>query len=60
MRIRHQAREVEAGNPPDNYVEPEKFSSSERHHLKEAFQVVSNAQKFLRFRYPAQPMARPQ
>jgi CBS domain-containing protein len=54
VRIRHQAREVEAGNPPDNYVEPEQFSSSERHHLKEAFQVVSNAQKFLRFRYPAQ------
>ena len=60
VRIRHQAREVEAGNPPDNYVEPEQFSSSERHHLKEAFQVVSNAQKFLRFRYPAQPLTRPQ
>ncbi|MGE8294947.1 MAG: DUF294 nucleotidyltransferase-like domain-containing protein [Pseudomonas sp.] len=60
VRIRHQAREVEAGNPPDNYVEPEQFSSSERHHLKEAFQVVSNAQKFLRFRYPAHAASRPQ
>lgn len=58
VRIRHQARNVEEGDAPNNYIEPEKFSSSERHNLKEAFQVVSNAQKFLRFRYPAQPMAR--
>ncbi|GIZ10761.1 DUF294 nucleotidyltransferase-like domain-containing protein [Pseudomonas sp. NCCP-436] len=60
VRARHQARDVEAGNPPDNYIEPEKFSASERQHLKEAFQVVSNAQKFLRFRYPAQPTGRGQ
>lgn len=60
VRARHQARDVEAGNPPDNYIEPEKFSASERQHLKEAFQVVSNAQKFLRFRYPAQPTGRRQ
>lgn len=59
VRVRHQAREVEAGNAPSNYIEPEQFSASERQHLKEAFQVISNAQKFLRFRYPAQPASRP-
>ena len=59
VRVRHQAREVEAGNAPSNYIEPEQFSASERQHLKEAFQVISNAQKFLRFRYPAQPTGRP-
>ena len=59
VSVRHQAREVEAGNAPSNYIEPEQFSASERQHLKEAFQVISNAQKFLRFRYPAQPASRP-
>lgn len=59
VRIRHQARNVEEGDAPDNYIEPEKFSASERHNLKEAFQIISNAQKFLRFRYPAQATARP-
>ncbi len=54
VRIRHQARAIEEGREPNNYIEPEKVSASERHNLKEAFQVLSNAQKFLRFRYPAQ------
>ncbi|MDP3978572.1 MAG: DUF294 nucleotidyltransferase-like domain-containing protein [Pseudomonas sp.] len=53
VRIRHQAMNLEAGREADNYIEPEKVSASERYNLKEAFQVLSNAQKFLRFRYPA-------
>ncbi|WP_058544354.1 DUF294 nucleotidyltransferase-like domain-containing protein [Pseudomonas fluorescens] len=52
VRIRHQAHAIEQGKTPDNYIEPERFSTTERHNLKEAFQVLSNAQKFLRFRYP--------
>lgn len=51
VRIRHQADALEQGATPDNYIEPEHFSTSERHNLKEAFQVLSNAQNFLRFRY---------
>jgi len=54
VRIRHQANAVAEGREPGNYIEPEKVSASDRHNLKEAFQVLSNAQKFLRFRYPAQ------
>ena len=54
VRIRHQALAIEAGREPDNNVRPEDLSPFERSHLKDAFQVVSNAQKFLRFRYNAQ------
>ncbi|NQD95342.1 CBS domain-containing protein, partial [Pseudomonas sp. CrR25] len=59
VRIRHQAMDLQEGREPDNYIEPENISASDRHDLKTAFQVVSNAQKFLRFRYPAQPQSRP-
>ncbi|MBA1231953.1 cyclic nucleotide-binding/CBS domain-containing protein [Pseudomonas viridiflava] len=52
VRIRHQTDAMEHGKQPDNYIEPERFTTSERHNLKEAFQVLSSAQKFLRFRYP--------
>ena len=52
VRIRHQADALEQGETPNNYIEPERFSTSERHNLKEAFQILSNAQNFLRFRYP--------
>lgn len=55
VRVRHQALAVAEGRPPGNYIEPATLSASERHTLKEAFGVLSNAQKFLRFRYPAQP-----
>ncbi|HKJ94100.1 MAG TPA: DUF294 nucleotidyltransferase-like domain-containing protein [Gammaproteobacteria bacterium] len=51
-RIRHQVIDIEHDRPPDNNVEPENVSDHERHNLKEAFQVLSNAQKFLQFRYP--------
>ncbi|MCK7548819.1 DUF294 nucleotidyltransferase-like domain-containing protein [Marinobacter koreensis] len=54
VRIRHQALAIEADREPDNNVRPEDLSPFERSHLKDAFQVVSNAQKFLRFRYNAQ------
>lgn len=53
VRIRHQAIAIEEGREPDNNVHPEDLSPFERSHLKDAFQVVSNAQKFLRFRYNA-------
>lgn len=52
MRIRQQALNLRQEQPPDNKVNPEAISSSERHHLKDAFQVLSDAQKFMRFRYP--------
>ncbi|MCA1792488.1 MAG: DUF294 nucleotidyltransferase-like domain-containing protein [Desulfotignum sp.] len=55
VRIRHQARQVEAGTLPDNNVIPESLSSFERNHLKDAFQIVSQAQSFLKYRYNVSP-----
>ncbi|HER35763.1 MAG TPA: cyclic nucleotide-binding protein, partial [Halothiobacillaceae bacterium] len=52
VRIRHQAHDLKHHHSPDNNIEPENVSDAERHNLKDAFQVLSNAQKFLRFRYP--------
>ncbi|MGM0481371.1 MAG: DUF294 nucleotidyltransferase-like domain-containing protein [Pseudomonadota bacterium] len=51
VRIRHQALALEAGEPPDNNVAPENLSDFERKNLKDAFQILSNAQKFMRYRY---------
>ncbi|MDN3524200.1 DUF294 nucleotidyltransferase-like domain-containing protein [Halomonas sabkhae] len=51
-RIRHQVIDLEHEQTPDNNIEPENVSSQERHNLKEAFQALSHAQKFLKFRYP--------
>ncbi|WP_166261809.1 DUF294 nucleotidyltransferase-like domain-containing protein [Marinobacter salicampi] len=53
VRIRHQALAIEAGKEPDNNVRPEDLSPFERRSLKDAFQVLSNGQKFLRYRYHA-------
>ncbi|WP_341536697.1 DUF294 nucleotidyltransferase-like domain-containing protein [Bermanella marisrubri] len=54
VRIRHQALTIEAGEEPDNNIEPDKLSSFERRNLKEAFQVLDKAQSFLKFCYHSQ------
>ncbi|HIF9245561.1 TPA: DUF294 nucleotidyltransferase-like domain-containing protein [Photobacterium damselae] len=51
VRIRHQALDIEAGIEPDNSIEPENMSDFERRNLKDAFQILSKAQNFLKFRY---------
>ncbi|PSJ46212.1 cyclic nucleotide-binding protein [Zobellella endophytica] len=51
VRIRHQALDLAAGREPDNNIEPEHLSEFERRNLKDAFQILSHAQKFLKFRY---------
>ena len=53
VRMRHQAQEIKNDHEPHNAIQPEHVSDTERHNLKEAFQILSNAQKFLRFRYPS-------
>jgi CBS domain-containing protein len=52
VRIRHQAIALKRDLAPTNSIEPENISSTERHNLKDAFQLLSDAQKFLQFRYP--------
>ncbi len=51
VRIRHQAKQIESGEVVDNNVHPAHLTSFDRRNLKEAFQVVSSAQSFLKYRY---------
>jgi CBS domain-containing protein len=53
FRIRHQARQIKAGVAADNSLRPKNLTSFDRRNLKEAFQVLSNAQNFLKYRYNA-------
>ncbi|KII76636.1 DUF294 nucleotidyltransferase-like domain-containing protein [Vibrio renipiscarius] len=51
VRIRHQALDIENQEEPDNNIEPEQMSEFERRNLKAAFQILSNAQNYIKFRY---------
>lgn len=53
VRLQHQAKQIEQGQKPNNYVPPEELSALERRHLKDAFEVVSNLQGFMTTRYKA-------
>jgi CBS domain-containing protein len=53
VRMRHQAQAIKDDHEPNNAIQPEQIPDSERRNLKEAFQILSNAQNFLRFRYPS-------
>lgn len=52
VRIRHQAMSLQRDKAPTNSIDPQNISRTERHNLKDAFQLLSDAQKFLQFRYP--------
>ncbi len=51
LRIRHQARQIKKGIPPDNFLPPDDLSSLERKHLKDAFSIIKDAQESLEKRY---------
>ena len=51
LRIRHQARQIQRGDAPDNYLPPDEISELERKHLKEAFRVIELMQETLENRY---------
>ena len=50
-RIQHQARQITAGNKPDNYLRLDHLSNFERTQLKDAFTVVQSLQNVLAQRY---------
>lgn len=52
VRIRHQVEDVENESEVDNNIEPDTLSDIERRNLKETFNVLSNSQRFLKYRYP--------
>jgi CBS domain-containing protein len=51
VRARHQAEDMASGLEPDNSIDPEKLSEFERKSLRDAFLILGNAQKFLKYRY---------
>ena len=51
LRIQHQARQIAAGQSPDNHLDPEDISNFERTQLKDAFNVVASLQNVLGQRY---------
>lgn len=51
VRIRHQAIYAEADETIANSVEPENMSDFEKRSLKDAFQILSNAQSYIKYRY---------
>ncbi len=51
VRIRHQKDQIEAGEVPNNHVNPEHLSSFEKRHLRDAFNIVERQQEFIKFRY---------
>ncbi|MCA1782948.1 MAG: putative nucleotidyltransferase substrate binding domain-containing protein [Dermatophilaceae bacterium] len=53
VRLRHQAGQVRAGSPPDDFVPPDELSQFEKRHLRDAFQIVRQAQAVLSAAYPA-------
>jgi CBS domain-containing protein len=44
IRLAHQARQVRAGEKPDNFMAPASLSALERNHLKDAFGVIKTLQ----------------
>ncbi len=44
LRIHHQVEQMEAGAPPDNFINPSSLSNLEKRMLKESFQVISRVQ----------------
>lgn len=51
VRVRTQANDIAHGEPTGNSVEPDKLSDFERKSLRDAFLILDNAQKYLKFRY---------
>jgi CBS domain-containing protein len=45
VRLEHQARQLQQGETPDNYVSPKEISKLEREHLKDAFKVIKALQE---------------
>lgn len=47
VRLRHQAAQVEAGEEPDDFVDPGKLGAFQRAGLKEAFRAIVRAQRLV-------------
>jgi CBS domain-containing protein len=52
VRLRHQADQLRAGDPPDSFVAPDDLGSFDKRHLREAFAIIRSAQMQLALRFP--------
>jgi CBS domain-containing protein len=47
LRLDHQVRQIEAGIPPDNLIDPKTLNALNRRYLREAFRAVASVQRTL-------------
>jgi CBS domain-containing protein len=58
VRLRHQAAQVDAGDAPDDFVDPATLGSFSRSGLKEAFRLLARAQRLLASEEGVHPITR--
>ena len=51
LRLQHQWKQIQAGQPPSNYLNPDHLSALERSFLKETFKTLAQAQALLHKMY---------
>jgi CBS domain-containing protein len=51
VRLRHQARRVEAGQPPDNVITLGDLGALDRRWLKDAFHLIDTCQESVRLAF---------
>jgi len=51
VRFRHQLEAIRHGKTPNNHIVPDRFSSFERKHLKDAFKIISELQEVAKLRF---------
>jgi len=51
LRVHHQYGQLEAGEPPDNFIDPDMLGGMEKRALKEAFRLISTLQGLVIERY---------
>lgn len=51
VRFVHQLMALKKGLKPDNHIDPDRFGSFERKHLKDAFRIIGELQDFAKFRF---------
>lgn len=51
LRLRHHVHQMQQGIAPNNQIAPKSLSPFERHHLRDAFQLVQTSQSALEMRY---------
>ena len=53
LRVIHQLGQIERGDVPDNFIQPEHLTDLEKRMLKDAFTVIERTQSFLENIFPA-------